>query len=263
MEQAALFFDIDGTVLSEITGEIPKSTIEALKTVKQKGHLTFINTGRTWCSIPAIIKKLPFDGFLCGCGIEVIYGEEILMNQHLTEEQREDILAKAKASNIEAVYEGEEDIFFSNRISRHERYESTRRYMNRRGLGLERFMEHGGCEFDKLFVYTDAKSDTDTFFAGISEYMDIIDRGEGTYEVIMKGYSKATAIDYILGQLHISKDNAYAFGDSSNDLTMLQSVPHAVVMKKHDPVLDSYAELVTKTVEDDGIAYAMKHYGLI
>ena len=31
----------------------------------------------------------------------------------------------------------------------------------------------------------------------------------------------------------------------------------------HDPVLDPYAEFVTKTVEEDGIAFAMEHYGLI
>ena len=31
MNRAALFFDIDGTVLSEITKEIPASTVDALK----------------------------------------------------------------------------------------------------------------------------------------------------------------------------------------------------------------------------------------
>lgn len=35
MNRAALFFDIDGTVLSEITKEIPASTVDALK-----GHTT-------------------------------------------------------------------------------------------------------------------------------------------------------------------------------------------------------------------------------
>ena len=53
MKKAALFFDIDGTILSEETKEIPKSAIEALLEVKKKGHLLFINTGRTMCSIPA------------------------------------------------------------------------------------------------------------------------------------------------------------------------------------------------------------------
>ena len=44
MKKAALFFDIDGTILSEKTKEIPKSAIEALLAAQKKGHLLFINT---------------------------------------------------------------------------------------------------------------------------------------------------------------------------------------------------------------------------
>ena len=38
MNRAALFFDIDGTVLSEITKEIPASTVDALKRAHDAGH---------------------------------------------------------------------------------------------------------------------------------------------------------------------------------------------------------------------------------
>ena len=43
MNRAALFFDIDGTVLSEITKEIPASTVDALKRAHDAGHFLFIN----------------------------------------------------------------------------------------------------------------------------------------------------------------------------------------------------------------------------
>ena len=62
MKKAALFFDIDGTILSEKTKE---SAIEALLVAQKKGHLLFINTGRTMCSIPAQLKQFMFDGYLC------------------------------------------------------------------------------------------------------------------------------------------------------------------------------------------------------
>ena len=57
----------------------------------------------------------------------------------------------------------------------------------------------------------------------------------------------------------INPKNAYVFGDSSNDLAMFQFVENAVALGNHDPVLDPYAEFVTKTVEEDGIAFAMEH----
>lgn len=63
---SALFFDIDGTILSEITHKIPESALEALHKAQENGHKTFINTGRTICSVPPMIKRISFDGFLCG-----------------------------------------------------------------------------------------------------------------------------------------------------------------------------------------------------
>ena len=83
MNRAALFFDIDGTVLSEITKEIPASTVDALKRAHDAGHFLFINTGRTYCSVPVELKKLPFDGYLCGCGIYFTFDEEIIFEKLL------------------------------------------------------------------------------------------------------------------------------------------------------------------------------------
>ena len=83
------------------------------------------------------------------------------------------------------------------------------------------------------------------------------------YECVQKEYSKATAIEYIKKELALQDDEIYAFGDSSNDLAMFQHAGHAIAMGAHDQVLEPYTEFVTKTVEEDGIAYAMKKYGLI
>ena len=44
MRQSILFFDIDGTLLSDKTGKIPDSALEALAEAKKNGHLLFINT---------------------------------------------------------------------------------------------------------------------------------------------------------------------------------------------------------------------------
>ena len=117
-ERAALFFDIDGTILSEITGEVPESAIEALAQAGANGHLTFINTGRTWSGIPAELKTLPFDGFLCGCGTHLISRGETLFSTIIPAERGAAILDKMDACNIEGVCEGHEDIYFPRKKSR-------------------------------------------------------------------------------------------------------------------------------------------------
>ena len=54
MDKYALFFDIDGTLVSFETHQIPPSTILALTQAKANGHKVFIATGRP----PIIITNL-------------------------------------------------------------------------------------------------------------------------------------------------------------------------------------------------------------
>lgn len=89
---SALFFDIDGTILSEITHKIPESALEALRKAQENGHKTFINTGRTICSVPPMIKRISFDGFLCGCGTHLIYGEQVVFHHSIPYERGREII---------------------------------------------------------------------------------------------------------------------------------------------------------------------------
>lgn len=57
----AIFFDIDGTLVSFETHKIPASTQEALKTLRDKGIKIFIATGRPQCLINNL-GDLEFDG---------------------------------------------------------------------------------------------------------------------------------------------------------------------------------------------------------
>ena len=47
-KRKALFFDIDGTLLSEVTKTVPESAKKALSLARSLGHLVFINTGRSY-----------------------------------------------------------------------------------------------------------------------------------------------------------------------------------------------------------------------
>lgn len=263
---AALFFDIDDTLLSGITKKIPESALEGIRKVKENGHKVFINTGRTICSVPPIVKNLDVDGFLCGCGTYIIYEGEVLFESHIPIEEGNHYIDLMRKYNIDGFLEGTDDMYFSERISRFEPVESTRRYMASMGLGRETYIEKKNFEYDKLLLLIDKKDPTcryQEFFASVEDGIDIIDRLHGMYELVQKGYSKATAIEYIRKYLGLTLDDIYVFGDSSNDQSMFEYAKHAIALKKHDPVLDPYTEFVTDTVENDGVYKAMVHYGLI
>lgn len=263
MDKSVLFFDIDGTLLSEITGKIPDSAVRAVELAKKAGHVLLINTGRTICSIPAEIRKLPFDGYLCGCGTYLLYHNEVLLENSLSMERGREILRMACDCRLGVIAEGPEDVYFPERISRFDRLESTRRYFRQRGMGMESTIENADFIYDKVFIYEDGQSDLERFMSFIEKDMEAIDRGKNAYEVIQKGFSKATACACMLEKLGIPKERAYVFGDSSNDLAMFEFGAHTIAMGKHAEVLDPLTDFVTKTVEEDGIAWAMEHYGLL
>ena len=85
MQPQLLFFDIDGTLLSNDTHQIPESALNAIAAAQKNGHLAFINTGRTFRTMPAFLKDLGFDGFLCGCGTRIVCHGETLLAHSLSE----------------------------------------------------------------------------------------------------------------------------------------------------------------------------------
>lgn len=263
MDKKALFFDVDGTLLSEITGRVPESTFKALEEAGKLGHLTFINTGRTIASLPEMFKSMPFSGLLCGCGTYIQYGEEILASSCIPYERGREIIQLIKDCNGDMLLEGSEDCYLTRYQSRFEKIEMSKDHLKKRGLGITSYIEDGDFNFDKLVFCVDDWTDLPRLMKGLEVDMEVMDRQGGLYEVVPKGYSKAGAIAYILKYFNMSLEDAYVFGDSSNDLSMFQYVKHAVAMERHDSVLDPYTEFITRSVEEDGIFHAMKHYGII
>ena len=52
----------------------------------------------------------------------------------------------------------------------------------------------------------------------------------GFEEIVPKGCSKASGIDFIVKHLKASLDDCYVFGDSTNDLSMLTHVKNSIAM---------------------------------
>ena len=63
MTRKALFFDIDGTLLTDKTKILPKSAEEALKRAREAGHMVFINTGRSRILMQELEGRIEVDGY--------------------------------------------------------------------------------------------------------------------------------------------------------------------------------------------------------
>ncbi|HAB60392.1 MAG TPA: hypothetical protein DCE48_06780 [Lachnospiraceae bacterium] len=261
MNKSILFFDIDGTILSEKTHVISEDTKEAIEAARKKGHLAFINTGRTLEELDHRILSLEFDGYVCGCGTYIMHKGQVLLNNLLSKECMESVLTDIKDCRLEACLEGTTTVYFDSN-STNTRICKLRESMKNRNINLGTFDDEN-IEFTKLTIWIQNDSDYKTFFQRQKDTFTFIDRGNQFYEIVPKGFSKATGIQFLLNYFNLSLADAYAFGDSTNDLSMFEYAKNCILMGHHSVELEPYATFYTKNVEDDGVAYAMKKLGLV
>ena len=253
-----LFFDIDETLISHKTFTIPESTKNALKKAKENGHLIFINTGRTKSLIGDDIKELGFDGYVCGCGTYIEVNDEVLYANRVNKEIYTDILDSLRKYELNAVLEGEEAIYIS------ENAEDDFLLSNLRKQNYPiKFYDLENMTFNKMFIRYNDNKYIDNFCEDTKDIFDYIDHGRGTRELIPKGHSKGSGIDFVINHFKIDREDTFAFGDSNNDIPMLENVKNSIVMGNGNPDLFEKATFVTKHIDEDGIEHAMKHFKII
>ena len=261
--RSIIFFDIDGTLVTEDErAAIPQSTREAIAETRKKGNLTFINSGRTAFNISSRVKELGFDGYICGCGTYVEYKEDILFSNTVAKEDCIHIAELMRKCNVTPVYEHSKGYFFDEKAPMCEGLKYFMEVFVDSGIDITGRVEDDNFGFDKFVIWTNPRSDMELFRNEIGKSFSIIDRGDGFYENVPLGYSKATGIQMILDKLGIPIENAYAIGDSTNDLPMLEAVPHSIAMGGAE-VIYPYVSYITSPIEEDGISNALKHFGLI
>ena len=82
-------------------------------------------------------------------------------------------------------------------------------------------------------------------------------------DFLPKGFNKATGIQEICRLLSIAHENTYSFGDSTNDLDMLEYTAHSAAMGDGMQQAKDAADFVTAPLMEDGIYKACEHYGLL
>lgn len=259
------FFDIDGTITSETDGSIPQSTIDSIRQARENGHLMFINTGRCFQNVEQRFRDIGFDGYVCGCGTDIYCGGQNLLYVPQSHETTMKILQAARSCNVDLLFESKRNVAFDlSRPLKHP--EAIKQYEKfvARGYDMPTDFEHPEFSCDKFVIWFKQNKQLEQFRKISDIYFECIDRGGNFREFVPYNYSKATGIQFVLDYYRLSLDEAYAFGDSNNDLTMLNYVPNSIAMGNSKP--ESLKELVSHVTEsssNDGIMWALKKYNFL
>ncbi len=265
MSKKIAFFDIDGTLTSEIDGSLPDSVIMSIRQARANGNLMFINTGRCFQNVEPRFLEIGFDGIVCGCGTNIYYRGEELLHVYQSHSIVMEILNQARLTDVDILFEGKAEAVFD--LTRG-LYASDAKRLLREFKELHYDMSHPleaeDYTCDKFVIWYRTAKQRQDFCSVSDKYFQCIDRGGNFLEFVPYGYSKATGIQYLVEHFGLKMDEAYAFGDSNNDIAMLEYVKNSVAMGNAYPdSLKEQVSYVTDNASRDGIAKALAHFKFI
>lgn len=79
-------------------------------------------------------------------------------------------------------------------------------------------------------------------------------------EMVPLGIDKAKSMDKLLKLLSLSKDEFIACGDGYNDVSMIKYAGLGVAMKNANGSVKNVADYVTRTNDQDGVAYVVEKF---
>lgn len=255
----AIFFDVDGTLYSHSQKAIPQSARDALDAVRANGIKTVIATGRHKIDL----KKLPtadlnFDGYLALNGQMILDDSMHLISGTPIKSSEAEILTMAfKAKKIPFLIITED-----------------KRYMNIIDSLAQEAVDKGEAFLPTPEDYQSSGEPIFQLCAFVSDDQralldEILDECKITswsatgIDIMPKGGGKATGIAKYIASEGIDQSETMAFGDSENDITMLEFVKIGVVMGNGTPDAKAAADYITSDIDEDGIANALRHFGLI
>lgn len=263
MDKKIIFFDIDGTIYNFSTG-MPKDTKEAIIQLKKNGHIPVICTGRTRCMIYEEHLEAGFEHIVAGAGTYVeIDGEERFLSE-LEDTKVQQVLDGFLKCNFFPIAEGKNNIYLGedyNNISK-DKLLFIDVYKQKIPEKIRSIFDDNK-HISKISGAFKENCNINMMIEMFHDDYYIINHYGYLLELIPKPFNKAKGIEQMIKEMDIPWENTYAFGDSFNDIDMLEYVKYGCAMGNSDPEIKERVKYITDDFDKGGIANALKRFDLI
>lgn len=251
------FFDIDGTLIPPDTYCLPSPAVrDALSALRAEGHKTFLCTGRTLCDIAPELMDAGFDGVVAGAGAYISLNGACIFHRTIPLPLLRKTVNQILRCRISCLLEGTFSLYYAGQGSRMLPWDLPR---------LERAEDLTGEEsIEKFTARVSYPEEFEELKAFLEQHYEIYTSNDRLfYEMALKGWDKASAVRWLCGYCGVRLEDTVAFGDSRNDLLMLQTAGTGVAMAHAPEEVRQAAQLITGTVEEDGVYSALKCLGFV
>ncbi len=258
MSYKAFIFDYDGTISNLQTWEVIPSAVEAIDQLQQKGYPVIIASGRAPHSVPKLHEAGIYPDYYVGSNGHII-----------TDKNGETIWCE----------------YFDRDL-----YKRINRFCIENGLGL--FWKMEDCNYvvvdhpnmpkilegipqervryevrdDELpnsGALVGEQEDRRKFLQEFEGELECVDGGVLLFDINKKNVSKKNGLEIILSMLGIRTEEVMAFGDSENDIEMLEMAGMGVCMGDGMEEAKKHADYIAETTTDDGILKTLQKFGIL
>lgn len=254
----ALFFDIDGTLVSFKTHKIPESTLNAIAAAKAKGIKVFIATGRAWAIINNL-GNLQFDGYVTMNGAYCTVGrDEVIYKNTIPQQDVEAMLSTVRKKNISTVFVTEKKVQIANPSWLSNEFSTLLEVPPLPIIELDNIPTEGIYQMSPFVTPAQEKK--------LMMMLKNCESGRwhpSFTDIVAVGSGKHKGIDAMINHFGIALEETMAFGDGGNDISMLKHAGIGVAMGNAADNVKQAADYVTDTVEKNGVEKALKHFEVI
>ncbi len=257
MDVKAVIFDVDSTLTAGINKPVVESAVKACQLLQEKGIKVVIASGRPHYGIPAIEGKI-FPDYYIACNGHIFADKDlnVLDAKYLKKDLFDGINCYCLKNNIGIFWKFIDGFYVYVYIEKMQQILDSLKINS-----LDKHPDESALPVAGALVGT--KEQMEMVRKEFEAEMDVIDGGYVLFDLDQKGISKKTGMKMLEKITGITAEQCIAFGDSDNDLTMVQYAGLGIAMGNGYDTVKAVADYVTDTAEEDGIMKALQKFKVL
>lgn len=263
------FFDIDGTLVwqgdarkrkddSYMRPNVPSArVVRSLTSFAENGNCAFICSGRPIWSIAPELRTFPFSGVISLAGAQVWIGDDLIRDERIPSHAVTSAARVFLDRGVPAFFESPKRSVELNAVGSNGDNE---------GIGpiarsiddLQSFSP--SLDYRKIVCASTDLERLGSDLRSLRAMFSVHDIMNGYHEMTISSNNKATGIGAVLDGLRerdVRPGPTVGFGDSENDVSMLEAVDIGVAMGNAPDSIRSVAMYVAPPVWEDGVAIVL------
>lgn len=264
--------DLDGTLMAPDHITVTERTVKALERAHSFGVRFAISTGRTLAVTKNVRAQVPFVDYIIysnGAGVYECSSNEIIYSNYMPKDlvakivdflDKYPVYYEVYSDGVQYVQADKAKYFKNHGLPQ----EFLDEYMKSVAevKSLSSFAKNNDVEKINLYYFEGEYLNEIRDYLYSLDDIDCTSPVMGDIEMTFKGVNKGKALDGICRRLKIDKSEAMAFGDSDNDIDMLQYCEYGFAMENGSEICKNSAKYRALSNADDGVADAVEKYVL-